>query len=227
MLKLASRRAARGFTLVEVLVALLVLAFGLLGAASLQTFAMRNTHSADSRSVALYLAYDIIDRIHANAYSCTQGSAHPAAGSSGFPGDCYDLVSTPASYNNFSASPPASTCFGSSVTCTPAQLAAADLWSWQQNVAAQLPGGEGVVCNDNTPADGQPSWANGGAHSALAYACDGAAVAATACASCGANAPVLTVKIWWNDRIANSQAGSSLAADSSFTSRRLYLSFQP
>jgi len=164
-----------GFTMVEVLVALAVLAFGLLGAASLQTIGMRTTHSSDSRSLALYLAYDIIDRIHANRYSCVQGSATPSSSSSGFPGDCYDLGSTPGSYASFynsgsdagnyasfSSTTPATTCFGAAANCTPANVASADLWSWQQKVASQLPGGEGVVCNDNTPGDGKPSWANGG-----------------------------------------------------------------
>lgn len=218
-----------GFTLIEVLVALLVLAFGLLGAASLQTLSLRNTHSSDSRSLALYLAYDIIDRIHANRYSCVQGTAAPSSALGGFPGDCYDLVSSVGSYT-FGTTAPTSTCFGTAANCSATSIATADLWFWRQKVAAQLPGGDAVVCNDNTPGDGKPFWANGGLNTAAAYGCDGASVAATACASCGASAPVLTVKIWWDDRLLNNQAGTRTDASdtaSTATYRRLYLNFQP
>jgi type IV pilus assembly protein PilV len=56
----------RGFTLVEALVALVVLSIGLLGVAALQLTALRNNSSASFRSQATYLAYDIADRMRAN-----------------------------------------------------------------------------------------------------------------------------------------------------------------
>ncbi len=56
----------RGFTLVEALVALVVLSVGLLGVAALQLTAIRNNGSASFRSQATYLAYDIADRMRAN-----------------------------------------------------------------------------------------------------------------------------------------------------------------
>ena len=56
-----------GFTLIEVLVALLVLAIGMLGIAALQFKAMRYSNDAFMRSHITFLAYDIADRIRANA----------------------------------------------------------------------------------------------------------------------------------------------------------------
>ncbi len=57
---------ARGFTLLEVLIAVLVLALGLLGLAALQSTGLRQNHSAYLRSQATLFAYDIIDRMRGN-----------------------------------------------------------------------------------------------------------------------------------------------------------------
>jgi type IV pilus assembly protein PilV len=61
-----------GFTLVEVLVALIVLSVGLLGVAGLQLFGLRGNVSASSRTQASYFANDIIDRMRAN-YAVARG----------------------------------------------------------------------------------------------------------------------------------------------------------
>ncbi|MES1262921.1 MAG: type IV pilus modification protein PilV [Peristeroidobacter soli] len=56
----------RGTTLVETLVALLVLSIGLLGVAALQVNALQTNQGAHVRSQASVLAYDIADRMRAN-----------------------------------------------------------------------------------------------------------------------------------------------------------------
>ncbi len=56
----------QGFTLVEVLVALVVLAIGLLGLATLQGRALGGGHSAYLRSQATLYAYDILERMRVN-----------------------------------------------------------------------------------------------------------------------------------------------------------------
>lgn len=56
----------KGFTLIEVLIAMLVLAVGLLGLAGLQAKSLSNTQSTYSRSLATELAYDLADRMRAN-----------------------------------------------------------------------------------------------------------------------------------------------------------------
>lgn len=72
------RSAANGSTLIELLVAMLVLAIGLLGLAGLQTFSVRNTHSAYLRSQATMLAHDILDRMRANPTSAQNGQYNVA-----------------------------------------------------------------------------------------------------------------------------------------------------
>ena len=57
-----------GFTLIEVLIAMIVLAVGLLGLAGLQATSLRNNQSAYNRIKATQLAYDIADRMRANYY---------------------------------------------------------------------------------------------------------------------------------------------------------------
>jgi type IV pilus assembly protein PilV len=59
-------RQARGFTLVEVLIALLVLSIGMLGIAALYLESLRASRSALVRTQAVMLAADIADRIRAN-----------------------------------------------------------------------------------------------------------------------------------------------------------------
>lgn len=83
-----SASTQRGFTLIEVLVAVIVLSIGLLGLAGLQATGLRYNHSAYLRSQASQLAYDIADRMRANRDEAMAGSydttfgATPTAGSS-------------------------------------------------------------------------------------------------------------------------------------------------
>lgn len=63
---MAALRKVSGFTLLEVLIALLVLSIGLLGLAALQTFSLRLNHQAYERTQATLLMDEIVDRIRAN-----------------------------------------------------------------------------------------------------------------------------------------------------------------
>lgn len=63
-----------GMTLIEVLVALLVLSIGLLGVAGLQWQALRSNHGAHLRSQATILAHDIADRMRANRTEAEDGA---------------------------------------------------------------------------------------------------------------------------------------------------------
>jgi type IV pilus assembly protein PilV len=55
-----------GFTLLEILVALIILSVGLLGLAGLQASGLRSNHSGYLRSQATLLAYEMTDRMRAN-----------------------------------------------------------------------------------------------------------------------------------------------------------------
>ncbi|MBV4523547.1 type IV pilus modification protein PilV [Pseudomonas sp. SWRI74] len=62
-----SKPAQDGMTLIEVLVALVILSVGLLGAAAFQLNALKYTDSARMTSQASFIAYDMMDRIRANS----------------------------------------------------------------------------------------------------------------------------------------------------------------
>ena len=60
------RRDAAGFSMIEVLIALVVLAFGLLGLALLQTMNLRYTKSANQRTQAVNLSGELLDMMRSN-----------------------------------------------------------------------------------------------------------------------------------------------------------------
>ncbi len=68
-----SLRKSRGVTLIEVLVAVLVLSIGLIGLAALQANALQANHSSYMRSQATNLAYDIADRMRTNREAALDG----------------------------------------------------------------------------------------------------------------------------------------------------------
>ncbi len=102
-----------GFTLIEILIAMIILAFGLLGLAGLQAANMQQNQDASYRSQATALAYDLADRIRANS---SQIAIY--------------LALAPALNNN---------CLGAA-GCNPDQMANHDLAEWNAALNA-LPGG--------------------------------------------------------------------------------------
>jgi type IV pilus assembly protein PilV len=110
-----------GFTLIEVLIAVLVLAIGLLGLAAVQATSLRNNLSAYNRSQATELAYDMADRMRANI----AGSATYAANTAVAKPDCLDTTG-----------------------CPPADMASNDRAEWNTAVAA-LPSGTGTMATAN------------------------------------------------------------------------------
>lgn len=76
------RKPLAGFTLLEVLIAVLVLSVGLLGLAGLQATGMKTNHSAYMRSQAVAYGYDILDRMRANRLSALSGTYNIAMGAS-------------------------------------------------------------------------------------------------------------------------------------------------
>ncbi len=99
----ARRRRESGFSLIEVLIALLVLSIGLLGLAALQAQGLRFNHDALVRTHATNLAYDIVDRMRANrpnvaAYTAPDpgGACNPLAANAAMDLTCWydDLALT-------------------------------------------------------------------------------------------------------------------------------------
>lgn len=111
-----------GFTLLEVLIALLVLSIGLLGLAGLQTVGLRSNQMAMMRTLVTLSAYDMTDRMLANqagvdmqAYIFGLNTSHP--------GSVINCVTTP---------------------CNPAQVSDYDLDAWLSSIES-LPGGRGTI----------------------------------------------------------------------------------
>jgi len=116
-----------GFSLLEVLIALLVLSIGLLGLAALQTTGLRSNEMASMRTTATQLAYDISDRMRANPGIAGSGT--------GVADGQYVIARTQA--------PADTTATGTALT---------DLTEWRDAVN-NLPGGKSEITQCDT-ADG-------------------------------------------------------------------------
>ncbi len=120
----------RGFTIIEVAIAMLVLSVGLLGVAGLQATGMHATYESHQRSVAMTQARDLADRMRANPSGMRAGEY---------------LRSIPTAL-------PSPDCESSGSTCNAAQLASSDLYKWGQLNEKLLPSGQGTVsCADLDP----------------------------------------------------------------------------
>jgi len=107
-----------GFSLIEAMVALVVVSVGMIGIAGLYGQGLSAGRTALYRTQAVNLAADMADRIRVNRLG---GANYGGA----------------AANNN--CDPPGA------VNCTPAQMAAHDLFVWKNQVQAQLPTGVGTV----------------------------------------------------------------------------------
>ena len=126
------RRASapvRGFSLVEVLVAMFVVAMGILALAGLLQASTRYSKMSELRSTATLLANDIADRIRANRVGGELGAAGYDLNDKAFPS---------------ATAPPHAACTGEA-PCAPSDLARADLADWTARLRATLPKGSAWV----------------------------------------------------------------------------------
>ena len=119
------RATQRGTTLIETMVALLVLSIGLLGIAAMQMSGLFNNRSGYERSQAVMLADEILERIRVNPTGAADGD--------------YDTTIGTAE------AAPTGLCLGAAANCTPEELAGEDLGLWKQRLTAILAGGDGAV----------------------------------------------------------------------------------
>jgi len=135
----------RGISLIESLVALLVLALGILGLAGLQTRTLVESRTSNARAVAIDMVEDLSERMQFNVDARNPALPNPYLVGWGAP------PAAPAAPND---------CFAA--TCTPAQLAQLDLSQWKTTLAALLPRGDATIFAlpaDNTQLGVLIGWA--------------------------------------------------------------------
>ena len=117
-----------GFTLLEVLVALLVMSIGLLGIGKMMMLSARANDSAYMRSQATALAYTILDDMRANRSAAISQA-----------------------YDTAQVVPALLACATAQPGCTSAQVAQNDTALWNNALGAELPGGTGTVVTAIAP----------------------------------------------------------------------------
>ena len=122
-----------GFTLVEVMIAVLILAIGLLGMAGLQTTGLQQSRSSYFRTQAAILASDMADSIRANRQGAVAGN--------------YDNIDSSTAV----AEPG---CDPELASCNSGEIATFDIYRWAGSdhpgsVQNMLPEGRGLVTRNN------------------------------------------------------------------------------
>ncbi len=128
----------RGFSLVEVMVALTVTAVGLLGLAKMESLAVSSTAVASARSIAAIQASSLAAAMHANRGYWAAGVAPASTTVTALLGSAPTISDAGLS----SAPPPPGDCSvpAAAGTCTANQMAAFDVQQWAAGLEALLPG---------------------------------------------------------------------------------------
>lgn len=127
------RFLSKGFSLIEILVALMILAFALLGMLSVFINSLKLSASSGQRSVAAQQAYAIAEILRANPAEI----AAFAAPGEGVQANCLK-----------------------SVGCAATDYVSTAFHLWQGRLAEVLPQGQGTLCRDNDPANHLPTVAS-------------------------------------------------------------------
>ncbi|WP_114972419.1 type IV pilus modification protein PilV [Rhodoferax ferrireducens] len=141
----------RGFSLIEVLISILILSFGVLAMGGLQLATLKSNQIAGNSSMAATLAKDYTEMMRSNW--TVSNNTSTVAGVNPYLFDSNDITKT-STY-----------CTTMGTTSTMAALHVAD---WAQRVSCQLPSARAVVCRDPAPrnADGSYRWSCGANDSA-------------------------------------------------------------
>ena len=105
----------KGMTFIEVLIALVIMVAGILGAVAMQATAKKGSFDAMQRSLASALAQDIMEKMRGNNSATLALYA----------------ANSPYGTGKISSSPPCNTI---GALCTPAQMVTHDLYSWEQSL---------------------------------------------------------------------------------------------
>lgn len=146
--RLSGIRHICGFSLVEVLVSIVVLSFGLLGMVGMQAASLKSNREARLQSSGVVLARELAEMIRGNkAVGVLTGAGNPYLGT---------FNSTPLVANT----PAYCLAVGASACIDATAVANAQMTEWLARVDAELPGAKVTVCYDSAPynANGIPQW---------------------------------------------------------------------
>lgn len=129
-------RQQSGFSLLEVLVALLVISISLLGVAGMQAISISNTGESGFRSIAATQASSMSAEMATN-WEYWQPKGGPAPPAVTVNGSTVTLAGT--------AQTVVTCTYANSTNCTPQQMAIYDLSQWGQQLQQILPGGTGAI----------------------------------------------------------------------------------
>jgi len=152
----AAKRRVRGFTLVEVMVAIIIIAIGSLGIAKMQALALSSTGASRSRALAAIEASSLAASMHANRAYWSASTSVPGTitvATSGGTGTASSSSATMATALSSVAGTncPTTATMGSKLSCycasgysapcsgTYINMAASDLYDWGQSLASLLP----------------------------------------------------------------------------------------
>ena len=139
-------RQQAGFSLIEVLISVIILSFGLLGMVGLQAAALQGNRDARLQSTAVSLARELAEMMRGNKNIALLAAANPYLGS----------FTTPLT------APTPTYCLNVAATAcaNPTAVANAQMTEWLARVDAELPGARVDVCIDSAPfnSSGSPVW---------------------------------------------------------------------
>jgi type IV pilus assembly protein PilV len=125
-------KTSSGSSLLEVLIAILIMSFGMLGLAGKITAGLQYNKMAQFQTIGVQLSSDIADRMRANV--------------DGFRSNAYNKT---GNYNKESIEVAVPTCALVS-SCTPAEIAAIDLAQWRNALRLSIPGGDAQIIRDTS-----------------------------------------------------------------------------
>lgn len=190
-----------GFSLIEVLISIIILSFGLLGMVGLQAAALQANRDARLQSVATTLARELSDMMRGNKDVANRASSdaltNPYIGRFSNPNGSSPLAPTATSF-----------CLNVASTCLNATaVAQSQMTDWLARVDAELPGARVEICPDAAPfnAQGIAQW--------------------SACPAAAANSTIL-VKIGWT-RTSTNRSNTGAAAFEQATNPSVVIYISP
>jgi len=126
-----NKRTQSGHGLIEAMISIFVVSIGFLGFAGLQVNGLAAASDSLFRSKAIYLSYQMADRVRANLPAVQAGSYNSLSGTGSSPG----CITT---------------------GCTAVQVAQNDFYEWSTEIGQVLPSGLGTICktSSETACDG-------------------------------------------------------------------------